>query len=276
MKKIFVVGPHGKVGSELVRQGAEPVDIDVMEDDKSIRDALPPMPTLSSCDDLDEIVVVYCAGVSVNECEADARLAFNVHVRGAINVADAMNGWGTLVYLSSDHVFNGDRRDRYEHHAPDPINQYGLSKMIGEKALGNMVQTPCVVVRTSRLFDDNYTTSLHTVMMSESKFDSPTFLYRSFLHIKHFASQLLGVLSQEEIPYHKMRNGERVLHLAGKDTLNFYQFNAGLLDVMGVSQYRRLIEPRDAELPDRYSTPRPHRLGLKSKVLQFKYGAFDL
>jgi dTDP-4-dehydrorhamnose reductase len=57
-----------------------------------------------------------------------------------------------FVHYSTDYVFDGEKKDGYsEDDAPNPINVYGASKLLGEQeALANAEK--CYIVRLSRLF----------------------------------------------------------------------------------------------------------------------------
>lgn len=98
--------------------------------------------------------VVHCAAMTdVDACELDPRRAFLVNAAGAAHLAAASNAVGArLIYISTDFVFDGEKEEGYdEFDEPRPINEYGRSKLWGER----LVQTLCprhAIVRTAWLF----------------------------------------------------------------------------------------------------------------------------
>src|SRR5215204_3716850 len=77
--------------------------------------------------------VINCAAYTdVDGAESDPVAAHAVNEEGARNVAAAA---GRVVYLSTDYVFDGAKAEPYvESDAPAPLQQYGRSKLAGERA----------------------------------------------------------------------------------------------------------------------------------------------
>jgi dTDP-4-dehydrorhamnose reductase len=100
-----------------------------------------------------DVVVNAAAFHRVDECETDPLRAFAVNALGALNAARAARGTGArCVYISTDYVFDGSRRQGYAEDDPvAPLNVYGVSKAAGER----LVCTACpdsLVVRGSGMF----------------------------------------------------------------------------------------------------------------------------
>lgn len=100
-----------------------------------------------------QAVVDAAAFHKVDACEADPARAFAVNALGALNVARAARRAGAkCVYIGTDYVFDGSRRQGYSEDAPmAPLNVYGVSKAAGER----LVRTACpdsLVVRGSGMF----------------------------------------------------------------------------------------------------------------------------
>jgi dTDP-4-dehydrorhamnose reductase len=80
-------------------------------------------------------ICVHAAAVrDLEACEDDVRTAMTVNVHGTRNVAEACRRAGTrLVYISTDHVFDGLPRTSYtENDEPRPLQVYGFTKLGGE------------------------------------------------------------------------------------------------------------------------------------------------
>ena len=99
-------------------------------------------------------VVIHCAAyTNVDGAEADFETAQKINVTGTENIGKVCGKEDiTLVYISTDYVFDGTSDKPYTpKDKPNPINNYGKTKLGGEKA----VQKYCkkyYIARTSWLY----------------------------------------------------------------------------------------------------------------------------
>lgn len=83
-------------------------------------------------------VIVNCAAyTNVDKAETDPETANLLNNIAAGNLADAMKAVnGTLIHISTDYVFQGDRNIPCREDWPtEPLGVYGKTKLAGEKAL---------------------------------------------------------------------------------------------------------------------------------------------
>lgn len=134
MKKIWITGAEGRVGSALTRYfrswgykisatGRE--DGDVSQEASVMKLANFMLPD----------VIINCAGYTdVAACETQVEDAYRVNAIGARNLAMAARSTGALlVQLSTDDVFEGTASQPYhEFDATHPRSTYGKSKLAGE------------------------------------------------------------------------------------------------------------------------------------------------
>jgi dTDP-4-dehydrorhamnose reductase len=60
--------------------------------------------------------------------------------------------WANFITISTDYVFNGEKKDWYlPTDEPNPINEYGLAKYLGEK-LAKDINPDTIIIRTSWLY----------------------------------------------------------------------------------------------------------------------------
>lgn len=99
-----------------------------------------------------DLVIHAAAATDVDRCEADPGWAYRVNALGTRHVARAAAATGaTLVYVSTNYVFDGAKTDPYhEFDATGPISIYGASKLAGE--LEARSAGDCYVVRTAWLY----------------------------------------------------------------------------------------------------------------------------
>jgi len=152
--KIAIIGSNGQIGSEIV-QAARSAGLDTLEllhsdcdvtDGSSVARALAPLRA-------GDVVVNTAAFHKTDECEDAGDRALSVNAIGAYRVAAGAHKRGaTAVYLSSDFVFDGAKRTPYvESDKPNPLNLYGVSKMIGE-ALLRTANPNHYLIRVSSVF----------------------------------------------------------------------------------------------------------------------------
>jgi len=112
-----------------------------------------------------EAVVHLAAFADVEACEERREFALRVNAEGTRNVAAAAKAAGArVVYVSTDYVFDGAKREPYlESDPPGPVNSYGLSKLLGERHLAESGARH-LVVRTSWLFGPNGRNFIDTVL----------------------------------------------------------------------------------------------------------------
>jgi dTDP-4-dehydrorhamnose reductase len=133
--RIAVIGANGQVGSDIVSaaRGAG-IEVDrVTHAECDVVDKSTVAARLAGLEPGDAVVDT-AAFHRTDECEAKPELAFSVNAVGAQHVADVARDRGaSVVYVSSDFVFDGGKRTPYvESDAPRPINTYGVSKLAGE------------------------------------------------------------------------------------------------------------------------------------------------
>ncbi|TRM87427.1 NAD(P)-dependent oxidoreductase [Sulfolobus sp. C3] len=98
-----------------------------------------------------DVIINAVAYTDVDGCERDKDKAFEVnaeavkHIVRASRVTEAY-----LVHVSTDYVFDGERGNYAESDTPNPINYYGISKLVGEGY--TLSYDDSLVVRTSGVF----------------------------------------------------------------------------------------------------------------------------
>jgi dTDP-4-dehydrorhamnose reductase len=180
-----LIGSQGMLGRDLMeffRDRHDLVGLDIGEIDIRRREE-----TIATVADLKaQLVINAAACVDVESCENDPQPAFRVNAVGSQNLAMAAERAGSeYLYFSSDYVFDGrSGRDYDELAAPNPVNQYGRSKLAGE-VLARQVCRRSYIVRTAWLFghrEGNYVERVlnkadreGVVRMATDQLESPTY-----------------------------------------------------------------------------------------------------
>ena len=151
---ILITGSNGQLGTELCHlldeRNISYTASDSAEMDITDRDAVDAVfqavkPTF----------VFHCAAyTAVDKAEDEGKeLDEKINVMGTKNIAEAAEAAGaTLVYISTDYVFDGTNTGEYATDAEtNPKNEYGRTKLAGEQ----LVQSICsdyYIIRTSWVF----------------------------------------------------------------------------------------------------------------------------
>ena len=100
-----------------------------------------------------EVIVNCAAYTNVDKAETDVELADMLNNKAAGNLAQAMKEVdGTLIHVSTDYVFQGDRNVPCREEWPtNPLGMYGKPKLAGEKSIE---ATGCkhIIIRTAWLY----------------------------------------------------------------------------------------------------------------------------
>jgi len=149
--RVTLFGASGLLGKALVREWSGDVLTGLSSRDADIRDLRQVQQAVQKT--RPEWIVLAAAYTDVDGCESNPNLAFAVNRDGAKNVATAAaDAEARLVFLSSDYVFDGKKKEPYETgDARNPRSVYGRSKAEAEIQLLDALPK-CCIVRTSWLF----------------------------------------------------------------------------------------------------------------------------
>lgn len=115
-------------------------------------------------------LVIHCAAYTdVDRAEREQERVFDVNERGTKNVALVSQQLNIpMVYMSTDYVFDGEKNSPYrEGDPPNPLNQYGRSKLAGEEWVKRLLKK-FFIVRTSGLYGENGDSFIHRIVRAAS------------------------------------------------------------------------------------------------------------
>jgi dTDP-4-dehydrorhamnose reductase len=182
------------LGQQVVRatggEGLTRAELDVT-DARAVRAAIGP----------DDLVVNCAAWTDVDGAEEHPEEALRVNAEGAGNVAGAA---GAVVYVSSDYVFDGAKREPYLESDPvGPLSSYGRSKLEGERATA-ATNPRHFIVRSAWLFGPGGPNFVDTMLrlgpelrVVDDQIGSPTFT-------GHLAEALAALAGRDDFGVHHM------------------------------------------------------------------------
>lgn len=173
---ILITGSNGQLGTELRHlldeRKQEYVAVDVAEMD------------ITDADKVDDVfsqvkpsLVYHCAAYTAVDAAEDEgkELNYAINVTGTENIAQACHKYGaTLVYISTDYVFDGQKpvgQEWLEDDQPDPKTEYGRTKRLGEEAV-EKYSDQFYIIRTAWVFGNygkNFVFTMQNLAKTHSK-----------------------------------------------------------------------------------------------------------
>jgi dTDP-4-dehydrorhamnose reductase len=149
--RVVITGHRGQLGRQLQATFArhEILGLDVPDDDITV-----PAIRGRIADFQPDLIVHAAAYTDVDGCEANPDLAFRVNAVGTQNVAlAAAQTNAALLYISTNEVFDGSRRDLYrEWDGINPSSVYARSKAAGEQIVRDLTGGRFYICRVAWLF----------------------------------------------------------------------------------------------------------------------------
>jgi dTDP-4-dehydrorhamnose reductase len=253
---ILITGAAGRLGRRLydtLRQlGHEVIGADITGDDLEILDITDYETTCEFIAGLHPDVVIHpAAWTDVDGCARDPHKAIVINGFGTQHVAlGAAAAGASIVYISSNEVFDGKSSRPYrEYDVTNPINPYGYSKWVGERAILH-VNPRHYIVRTSWLFAHGGKNFIHAVL-DAVKAGKPLRIVTNEVAHPTYNDDLAEALSRL---IDTGRYG--VYHLVNEGACSRYQFARYFLDRVG---YQNIpIEPISTHQWPRPSVPPPY------------------
>ena len=168
----------------------------------------------------------------VDLCEREKELAMKVNYEATVRLASLAKECGAfMVYISTDYVFDGNKGLYKEDDAPNPMNQYGYSKLKGEEATKQIAEQSCIV-RASVIYGSrpsggkvNFALWLIEKLRKNERVD--------VLGDQHVSPTLSSGLA-ETLGEVIQRRLTGIYHLSGATRVSRYEFAQRLCDVFGL------------------------------------------
>lgn len=152
MKKVLILGARGQLGIELqktfqnaghiIALGRDACDLsDFSAIRATIRQSRP------------DVILNAAAYTAVDRAESEPALAMTINGDAPGVLAEEAKKYNALlIHYSTDYVFDGSKREPWTEDDPvNPLNQYGLTKLVGERNI-QQVGGRFLIFRTSWVF----------------------------------------------------------------------------------------------------------------------------
>lgn len=253
---ILLAGGTGQVGSEirhlanrkgypLVSPASGTLDI---RDETSVQEV---MDRTDPC-----LVVNAAAWTNVDRAETETESAFRINHNGPAHLARACSERGIpLLHISTDYVFDGRKGAPYLENDPAcPETVYGRSKLLGEEAVKNLLET-YVTIRVSWVFGTHGANFVKTVLKLAGEKNELKVVADQY-GCPTFAGDIAEALMTVAEVYF---SGESVqwgtYHFTGTQPTTWFEFAAAIVDT---AWEKGLIHEKIPVLPiptDQFPTP---------------------
>jgi dTDP-4-dehydrorhamnose reductase len=201
--------------------------------------------------------IINCVGLAnVNLCEENPLLAAQINVQTSARLAVASAASKLrLLHISTDHLFTGEHSFSHETDEPEPINEYGRSKLGGER--GVLLNHPSAAVIRTNFYGwspDGHSSTFAEWMYKSLADKAAISLYTDYYFNSIEVSALAEAL--EEVALSDFRG---ILNIGGAERSSKYDFGKAMADVFGLSmenvkacqfeaEAMRVQRPRDLSL----------------------------
>ena len=231
--RILILGSNGQLGTAL----SELFDrdhIDYLGLDFPEIDLTKPKTYYNEINTFKPDILINCvAYTDVFKAEIDVGNAMNINgtcLKFLVDICNANNIY--LVHISTDYVFSGETESGYsEKDIPDPINIYGLTKLVGEKII-KMYSRNYVIVRTAALYGGSKLKSTNIVkkLISLAKEDKSIKLVFDEINSPTFTLNLAEQI--KIIITHRLKG---IIHATSENSCNWVEFGSYLYRLLGIT-----------------------------------------
>ena len=184
-----------------------------------------------------DVIIHLAAMTNVDQCETEKDLATKINAKATAIIAEQAAKLGSfLVYVSTDYVFDGERGMRKESDLTGPINQYGISKLQGEKAVQENATEWCIA-RTSTPYGIHPKKKTFPIFVAENlmagnQVDVITDQYTSPVYVPNLSRMLIEIGS-------KKITG--ILHVGGATRISRYEMAEMVAEKLNLD--KKLLHP---------------------------------
>jgi len=208
--------------------------------------------------------VINCAAyTAVDKAETEKETAYKVNVNATSYIANASlkNGF-KLIHISTDFVFDGNKNTPYiETDYTNPINYYGETKLLGEKAISEKIESG-LIIRTSWLYSQYGNNFVKTILRLTATRDEINIVFDQVgtpTYALDLAKSILIIIEQQP-------ELSGIFHYSNEGVASWYDFAFQILQNKKLTLKLNPIETKDYPIPAR----RPNYSVLnKTKIKNF-------
>ena len=184
---------------------------------------------------------VNCAAyTNVEQAEKTPEIAYKVNAEGVEILSEACKDTNTiLIHISTDYVFDGEKIEPYAiTDKPNPINEYGKSKLLGEQYIQELLDK-YFIVRTSWLYSKNYGRNFYRTILEKAKTEKELFVTDEQkgcpTNTENLANYIINMIIYELKNY-------GIKHFSDENIITWYNFAEQILKEHHLLEKIRLVK----------------------------------
>jgi len=249
MKKVIVFGGNGQLAQCLKKTGSKQLDLVYFSsDDVNILEESHLKEVFKT--HAPDIVINCAAYTAVDLAEDEPLKAAAVNAQAPEAIAHLCAQYDALlIHVSTDFVFDGNAAHPLdESEAPNPINTYGKTKLLGEEAIIRNWDKH-IIIRTSWLYSEFGNNFLKTMIRLGKERDELGVIYDQVGSPTYAIdlAELIIKLAEAEITTYGL------FHYSNEGTASWYDFAHAIFKSTGLSV--RLRPMRTSEYPTKATRP---------------------
>ena len=182
-----------------------------------------------------EVIINCAAYTDVNHSEINIKKALKINsiavkaIAFSAKIIDAL-----VIHFSTDYVFDGSNSDSYTENSPtNPINNYGKSKLQGEKKLINF-NSKYIIIRTSWVYGggkNNFVYKIIKNIQQKKKLAVVDYEFSSPTHTKSLA-WIVKMFVDKYFEKSKKKLEYGIYNFSGNVSISRYTFAKKIIDIM--------------------------------------------
>jgi len=198
-------------------------------------------------------IIINCAAyTAVDKAEEEQDLANQVNHLAVKQLAQiAKNQQAKLIHISTDYVFDGESDNPYtETDETNPINVYGKTKLAGERALQEAMQTNAIIIRTSWVyseFGNNFVKTMLRLGKERDELSVVSDQIGSPTYATDLAESILKIINNED--FKTKEQSTEIYHYSNTGEISWHKFAKEIFALEGIPC---VISPITT---DQYPTP---------------------
>jgi dTDP-4-dehydrorhamnose reductase len=199
---------------------------------------------------------------NVDKCETEKEHAWKINVEGTRNIAIACTKANAkLFYTSTDYVFDGEKGNYEERDEPNPINNYGFTKLEGEKQVIQHCKN-YAILRTSVLYGWHpWKQNFATWTINQLKQNKEITVIEDHYNTPTLADNLAEITIEA-----LQKDLQGIYHVSGSERISRYEFAKQIAKIFNLDQ--NLIKPIKMSQLTAWIAKRPKDSSLNTDKIQ--------